>query len=191
MCIPVTSPEMNSYKHLMKGTRPFKILFMAFLGLFCASCGKEDNTGGTASLSVRLHDNPVDADSVLVEIVQVRIHVNDTGWLTLASDTGIYDLLLLQNGIDTLLVPVQQIPAGKISQIRFILGDDNRVVVDSVSYPLALSSQDESGLKLNLHADIQSGQQYTIIVDFDAEQSVMLQGNDTYRLKPVLRATIQ
>ena len=167
------------------------ITALFFSSLLFSSCGKDESRNGTATLSVRLHDSPAAIDSVLVEILEVRVHTNSTGWLTLATVSGIYDLLLLQNGIDTLLVPPQQIGAGTISQIRFILGDDNRVVADSVSYSLALSSQDESGLKLNLHADILAGQQYTIIVDFDAEQSVIQQGNGTYRLKPVLRAAIQ
>jgi len=162
---------------------------LALLSILFFSCTKEERE--TATLSVRLHDAPANIDSVLVEILQVRVHINDTGWLTLATDSGIYDLLLLQNGVDTVIVPPQQIGTGKVSQIRFILGDENRVVVDSVSFPLALSSQDESGLKLNLHADIVAGQQYTIIADFDTEQSIIQQGNGTYRLKPVLRATIR
>lgn len=175
----------------MNRIRFFLTIAGLFFSLLFFSCGKEPGSRDAAMLSVRLHDSPAVMDSVLVEVAEVRIHSNNGGWVSLATQSGIYDLLALQNGIDTLLVPPQQIPAGTISQIRLILGDENRVVADSVSYPLSLSSQDESGLKLNLHADIMAGQQYTVIVDFDAEQSVIQQGNDTYRLKPVLRATIQ
>ena len=173
--------------------KTIKILLSIPLLFACCiftSCDNDEESG-TATLSVRLHDQPAAIDSALVEIIEVRVHVADTGWLTLNTDTGIYDLLLLQNGVDTLLVPPQLLPAGKLSQIRFILGDDNRVVVDSISYPLLLSSQDESGLKLNLHETIQAGQQYVLSVDFDAAQSIIQQGNGSYRLKPVLKATLQ
>jgi hypothetical protein len=99
--------------------------------------------------------------------------------------------LLLQNGIDTLLVISQEIPEGKLSQIRFILGKENTVVVSGISYPLELSSEDESGLKLNIHQDLVDNTSYTISVDFDATESVLENRNGTYKLKPVLRATIQ
>ena len=100
-------------------------------------------------------------------------------------------LLLLQNGVDTLLVPQQQIPEGKLSQIRFILGDNNRVVVSGTSHPLKLSSQDESGLKLNIHQDLVDNSNYTISVDFIASESVLENNDGSYRLRPVLSASIR
>ncbi|MFN8776610.1 MAG: DUF4382 domain-containing protein [Flavobacteriales bacterium] len=106
------------------------------------------------------------------------------------TEAGMYNLLDFQNGLVTLIVPPQQIPIGHISQFRLILGDDNYVVVGGVPFDLALSSQDESGLKLNLHEEINADEDYTIVVDFDASQSVLLQGNGTYRLKPALTATV-
>ena len=49
-------------------------------------------------------------------------------------------------------------------------------------------SQDESGLKLNVHQDLAAGQFYTLVIDFDASLSVVDEGNGSYRLKPVLTA---
>src|SRR5690606_28746613 len=110
---------------------------------------------------------------------------------TLNTQSGMYNLLDFQNGLDTLIAPPQQIPSGQISQIRLILGANNYVVVAGVVHPLELSSQDESGLKLNLHSMIDANVEYLIMVDFDASQSIVVQGNGSYRLKPVLTATIQ
>lgn len=166
-----------------------KYIIILLYCLVLASC--KDKSEKFARLSVRMHDMPINADSVFVEILEVRVHSDEEGWITLNTEAGIYDLLQLQNGVDTLLVPPQQIGTGHISQIRFILGDENTLVIDDVTFPLALSSQDESGLKLNLHADIVEDQDYVITVDFDAEESIILQGNGTYKLKPVLRAEIQ
>ena len=154
------------------------------------SCDK-DEARGTATMSVRLHDLPIEADSVKVEILDVLIHTDEDGWVGLNNTEGIYDLLLLQNGVDTLIVPQQEVPESHVTQIRFILGDDNTIVVDGVSHELELSSQDESGLKLNVHQDLEDGADYTLVVDFDVNQSVILNGNGTYKLKPVLTAEFQ
>jgi hypothetical protein len=160
---------------------------VVFFSLLILSCKKDK---GTASLNVRLHDAPALYDSVKIDIQKVMVHTNVTGWITLNSNAGIYDLLTLQNGVDTLLVPPQDVPESKLSQIRFILGSNNTVVVSGTSYPLELSSQDESGLKLNIHQDLIDNSAYTIVIDFDAAQSIHETGNNTYKLKPVLSASI-
>jgi len=156
----------------------------------CVIACKDKEEGGFATLRVRMHDQAIQYDSVNVEVLQVRVHHDGEGWITLDTEAGMYNLLDFQNGLDTLIVPPQQIPSGHISQFRLILGDDNYVVVGGVAHDLAGSSQDESGLKLNLHEEIDADEDYTIVVDFDASQSVLLQGNGTYRLKPVLTATV-
>ena len=45
----------------------------------------------------------------------------------------------------------------------------------------------QSGLKLNVNKTFESGVKYAILLDFDANQSIVLTGNDTYQLKPVIR----
>ena len=83
------------------------------------------------------------------------------------------------------------VPTGTLSQIRLILGDQNTVTVNSVVYPLSLSSQDESGLKLNVHQELSDDVTYTLVLDFDASQSVINNGNGTYKLKPVITAAFE
>lgn len=179
---PNTTNMKTSNKILLLGSLLLAIVLIS-------SCDKKEK--GFSKLSVRLHDMPVDYDSVKVEIVEVLVHTNEDGWISLPAQTGIYDLLLLQDGIDTLLVPPMSIPSGNLSQIRFILGDENTVVIGGVSHDLSLSSQDESGLKINVHEEFLNNEEYTIIVDFDAAQSVLETGNGTYKLKPVLSADVQ
>ena len=72
-----------------------------------------------------------------------------------------------------------------------ILGSQNTVMVDSVIHPLELSSQDESGLKLNVNQTLVPGGVYNLVIDFDASQSIVLEGNGSYRLKPVLTAAFE
>ncbi len=163
----------------------YLIIIAATVQIFF-SCEKKDDK--FATLSVRLTDAPALYDSVLIEILSVEVHTDVNGWETLATNQGIYNLLQLQNNVDTVLVLSQQIPAGRVNQIRLILGINNRVVVSGISYPLSISSQDETGLKLNIQRILQPNTPYLLVMDFDAEQSIILTGNNTYKLKPVVSA---
>lgn len=165
------------------------LLFVSLFTIVIIACKKEEDQ--FSNLSVRLTDDPAAYDSVIVNIRSVEIHTDASGWQTLSSQAGFYNLLELQNGIDTVLAPNQQVPAGVISQIRLILGEDNRVVESGVSYPLELSSQDKSGLKLNIHQELLPNTTYVLELDFDAAQSINQTGNSTYKLKPVIRATFR
>ena len=65
----------------------------------------------------------------------VRPNVKDLVWDTLNFTAGVYDLLKLRNGVDTLL-STTTIPKGAVRLLRIDLGTQNSIVVDSVSYPL-------------------------------------------------------
>ena len=117
-----------------------------------------------------------------------RVDLGDDGWQTLPVNAGIYNLLEFTNGMDTLLSSVE-LPAGKVSQLRLILGSANSIVVDGASLPLPLEtpSAQTSGLKFNIHADLVEGVEYKLWIDFDAARSVVVTGSNSYKLKPVIR----
>ena len=75
--------------------------------------------------------------------------------------------------------------------MRLILGQNNYAVeiIDSVAvqHPLLLSSQDETGLKVNLNSEILANQTIVVTLDFDAGNSIIEQGTGEYRLKPVIK----
>ena len=179
------SPDLKVILRQSKRIMKYFFSFVVILSVLLA-CNKDDDKFST--LSIRLTDAPGPYDSVFVEILNVEVHTDVNGWEVLATQQGIYNLLELQNNVDTILVQSQQIPAGKISQIRLILGTRNRVVVSGVSHPLSISSQDETGLKLNIHHVLQPNTPYLLVMDFDAMESVHETGNNTYKLKPVVRA---
>jgi hypothetical protein len=158
---------------------------LAVLAFFIASCSSEN----TARLEVRLTDSPGDYEEVNIDIqaVQVNASEGNAGWVSLDIEEGVYDILELTNGIDTLLGAIE-LPAGKIEQIRLVLGSNNSVKVDGETYSLSTPSGQQSGLKLNLHADLVEGITYKILLDFDAARSIVARGNGTYSLKPVIRA---
>jgi hypothetical protein len=168
----------------MKPAANLVTLSIISTAFFLAMCEKEPGTG---YMSVRMVDAPIDFDEVNVEIEQVQVHYNNGGgWINLATNSGVYNLLDLQNGISAALVTGEELPVGNVQQMRIILGDDNTVMVDSIYFPLELSSQDETGLKMNLNTTIGASDSVEVVFDFDAEKSIVIQGDGSFRLKPVL-----
>lgn len=159
------------------------------LAVFFA-CNKQGD--GTGRMTVKMKDVPIEYDSVLVDVQRVEVHytnnnTGNSGWVTLNTEAGIYDLLELQNGVTAMLSDSVLLPVGQISQMRVILGSQNTVVVDGASFPLLLSSQDETGLKFNLNTTISDDDIVEVLIDFDAAQSIVIEGNGSFRLKPVIK----
>lgn len=154
-----------------------------------SSCSNDDAT--TSRFEVRLTDAPADYAKVLVDIQGVEYNVsgNDAEWKSLPlSRAGVYNLLDFRNGVDTMLAGAE-IAAGKISQIRLILGQNNTLVMkNGETVSMKVPSGSESGLKLNLHAELKAGIAYVLTIDFDAAKSIVSEGNGKYSLKPCLRA---
>ena len=153
--------------------------------LLLNACKKDDDEG-TSTVNVSLKDAPGDYQQVNVEVTGVEIHTTSDGWKYISVPDSVYDLLLLTDTNGTFLGS-GPIPASKITQVRLILGTENSVMIDSAMHPLSLSSQDETGLKVDLNQDLVNGGVYTLILDFEADQSVVSLGNGNYKLKPVLK----
>lgn len=172
-------------KDTMKIFTPcFASLCLAAVFLF--SCNKEsDNSNST--LHVRLTDAPAVYSQINIDIREVRVRLRDdsTSWTNLGTNAGIYNLLNFQNGVDTILA-TGVIPLGNVKEVRFILGPNNTIVDNGATYPLMLSSQDESGLKIKLNKQISASIE-TMLIDFDAAQSIIREVNGSFRLKPVLK----
>ncbi len=159
------------------------------------SCSKNESnnstsTSGQTDFSIYLSDDPSVYDAVNIDIESVEVHYSDDnsdGWHTIQMiHPGVYNLLRLANGKDTLLA-TQRIASKKITQMRFILGDNNTVVVNGVTYPLKTPSAQESGLKFDVDVTLTAGIEYKIWTDFDAQRSIVVTGNNQYMLKPVIR----
>lgn len=154
--------------------------------LALSSCRKDDDNKG--NIRVRLTDAPAAFQQVNVEIVKVRVHMEGGSWIDLPTNSGVYDLLTLQNGIDTTIVNSSaQLPAGKITQMRLVLGSSNTVMADSVLYPLTVPSGSESGVKLVGDMEVHQNQTLNVLLDFVASESVVENGNNSWHLKPVIR----
>lgn len=108
-----------------------------------------------------------------------------------AVNLGIIDLFQLRNGVMLPLLDAN-IPSGVlVKQIRLILKSTGNSLtkIDDSSCELKTPSAQHTGIKLILNKPVsfESGYTYSIVVDFDAEKSVVLQGNGGCLLKPVLK----
>ncbi|HQU74423.1 MAG: DUF4382 domain-containing protein [Calditrichaeota bacterium] len=166
---------------------PF-LLSLIFAGLMAGCNQQEEPLGGapeTATLNLLLTDAPGDYDAILITFSQISANL-DSNWITFLDTPRTVDLLAWQNG-RTLLVGSEDIPAGRLHQVRLLV-DSARVVVDGVSYNLEVPSGAQTGLKLNVQSDIPADAIYELVLDFDAGRSVLRTGNGRYKLKPVIRA---
>jgi hypothetical protein len=154
----------------------------------CGKRGNQDPVDQKASVRMHLTDGPASYDAVYIDIQQVEVTMEGSAAVVLTPiHPGVYNLLDFKNDMDTLLVAAE-VPAGKISQIRLILGANNSVVVDGITHALNTPSAQESGLKLNIHETFMAGGSYEMWIDFDAGKSIVETGNGKYNLKPVVRA---
>ena len=177
------------------------------------SVNNDNVPAGMNKVSIYLTDGPTDYQNVFIDIQQIAIKLdtcahnddddhNHPGcdddhdslavgsceiWDTLAINPGVYDLMTLRNGLDTLLAS-GFILNGKIERIKITLGTNNSVVVDSVSYPLHLLNG-QNYVYVNIrreHLDYISSNSLRFYLDFDLERSIRYM-NGQYWLKPVLR----
>ena len=160
------------------------------------SCSKRETItqNGKSQLEVYLTDDPANYEQVVIDVKDVKINYsNDTanGWKRLSQvNASTYDILRLVNDKDTILGKTD-LDSGRIEQIRLILGSNNFVKIGGQTYSLETPSAQQSGLKINLHQEVNPGVLYKLLLDFDASRSIVKTGNGKYILKPVIRATMQ
>jgi hypothetical protein len=167
----------------MKKVFHFFIICTGVAVLF-TSCTKENTL---TKLNIKLTDAPGDYSQVNIDLkeVQVNFRNDSTGWETLPTFAGVYDLLKLQNGIDTLIASTT-IPSSMLTEIRLVLGKNNTVKVGDSLFALNIPSGESSGLKIKVDKKLY-GTLETVIVDFDAALSIHETGTGEYILKPVIR----
>jgi len=158
--------------------------------IFSCSDSTSPDPGGQGQIKISMVDSPAGYNEVNIVVIRVEVHEADAesndGWFVINNNTATYDLLLLRNGASVVLGN-HSLNAGHYTQIRLIIGTGSNVVVDGVTYPLEIPSGEQSGVKLNHQFEIQPGLLYELLLDFDAERSIVLTGNGQYKLKPVIR----
>lgn len=185
----------------------------AFIMTACNKSSSADTTSSVAKqeLSLYLTDAPGLFDQVLIDIRSVKVLVDtsadtrkhdstnwdrmgandlkkDTSfvWETLNIKPGVYDILKLRNGADTLLAATG-ITKGAIRLIKFEIGTNNSLVKDSVTYPVTLPTNALNYILIKLEGheceEFLPGKT-RLWLDFDVSRSIVSDGNH-FILRPV------
>jgi hypothetical protein len=191
------------------------VMIVATGAIIFYACSKEksDNNStvpaGKQELNLYLTDGPTDYfDKVLIDIKSVKVLIDTCDrtrrrrddwdstkkcniWDSLSIAPGVYDLLTLRNGVDTLLGS-GTVADGSIRKIVITLGTNNSIVKDSVSYPLnLLNNQSAITIKLYGHEwDNFSNGRYRLWLDFDCGRSILHLRNNEFFLTPFIRAFV-
>ena len=178
----------------------FSITLFTLLLIGCSEDRNSNTLQGNSKITVKLMDAPGDFEHVYIDVVDVLVKFNDdenedseNEWQSLeAINTGVYDLLELTGGVNVILADDYVLPSGTLDQIRLVLGDDNSIVIDGVTSPLMTPSAQQSGLKVQVNEELLPNFEYTFLLDFNADESIVIAGNSgNIILKPVIRASAE
>lgn len=142
------------------------------------------------SLTVSLKNGPTQYEEVNVEITGVEIYVegiHNPGWFRLSTNSGVYNLLLLQQS-SVLLAQAAKVPAARVSQVRITFGSNNTVRTDNQVYSLRMPLRPgERSYSVLVAAgyDIQANSPLNILIDMDTERSVIQQSKGGLVFEPV------
>lgn len=183
-----------SLKYFLSKWIPATIAVSLFIAIISCS-DTSDSSSENGKLRILLTDAPACYAEVNVYIEKVKIHYAETdssdslsAWVELNTNNGYYNLLELRDS-NTVAIVDDIVPAGKITQIRLMLADSNYVVTDNAdTFKLRIPSGIQSGYKIVFCDSIASTDLTSILIDFDAEKSIIQKGNGEYQLKPVLKA---
>jgi len=168
----------------------FKRTICLLAGLLFLGCGDEGPIGSnqTGTLRVHLTDAPGAYEAVNITFSEVSAHI-DNDWITVQDDPQVIDLLEWNSG-KSIVLGTAEVPAGNYTQIRLII-DDAEVVLDGQTHPMTVPSGAQSGLKLLSNFEVIAGSTYELVIDFDAQRSVVSTGPpqnpNRFLLKPTVR----
>jgi len=171
-------------------------LLVGAMFIFMVSCfsEREPTVDGNARIEVYLIDAPADYQEVWVEVLGVEFLPHGAGensneWIMMDYEAEDQRINLLElTGGNSLLLGKIEVPAGVISQLRMILGDNNYLVKDGNQIPLTTPSAQQSGLKVTIDRTLSTGATHEVVIDFDVKTSIVRAGQSgQYILAPRLR----
>lgn len=183
----------------MKYKFQLSLLTVLIVSVLMYSCQKEVSGNSTdpnkphpVSIYLTDHQTPV-FDSVFIDIRGLQVKLEDDslpngGWVSLAINPGVYNILRFRNGLDTLF-GTGTLPNARVHKVKLVLGTQNSVMKDGQSIPLRVKDEDREVIA-NLDAsnfEISNGQ-VLFWIDFDAGNSIQVDNsgsgnNNGYRLK--------
>jgi hypothetical protein len=171
------------------------LLLVSCLIALGAGCNlTSDAKNGT--LEIRVTDAPPEYDIATIDITFSKVEVHtagdgeeNDGWIDITIVDGQFDLLQLQAADLEALLAAEEVTSGKYTQLR--------VIVDTITVTLNVDGEPPeivlpSGeLKFNQPFEVTAEDTTTILLDFDAAESLVSTGAGKLIFQPVVQLTIQ
>jgi len=113
-------------------------------------------------------------------------------WVTLINwDNGLpVDLIELEG--QTMLLSTNELGVGTYTQLRVFLMGEASITIEGEEEPeitenLIIPSSAQTGIKLTHPFEIIEGQTTELTLDFDAQESIFINGNGEYRMQPTIK----
>lgn len=174
-------------RHTMRCTT--RLLGLLLPLIFWSGCGNNPiKATQTGRLRVGLTDAPAAFKAVNVTFTEISVN-RDGNWSMVTSGQSTTVNLLEWNNGKTLLVGTADVPAGHYSQVRLLVQNAEVVTMDGQAHQVTIPSGDQTGLKLVSSFDVTEGSTYDVVLDFDAQRSIVATGSGKFMLKPTIRVT--
>lgn len=181
----------------MKTFRKISLLALTIpaFALTLSSCEpKEDETSMQGNnFKVRMTDSPADFEGLDVEIAEVEVYSETTGWVDLSSESQFVDVLSLTNGTEAEIGFASNLQAAHYTQLRITFGSENSLSVMGSAdlggisglLNLELAMRDSHQVVIEIDEEVNAQNSADILLDFNVAASVIQYGND-YVLDPVM-----
>jgi hypothetical protein len=179
---------------MLKNMRAARWLSAALLccGLAAAGCGSggSGSSGGVGTMSVHMSDAPNGMKHVWVTFARVEAS-GPEGWKTLSSTETTVDLTTLV--VSDMQLASAQLPAGHYNQVRLLVTKVECEDESGTHYQVTVPSGYQTGIKLNVNADVPPNAVTELLLDFNVDRSVHATppGSTNYSLKPVIPAVVK
>lgn len=176
---------------MKKATSLLIIVLFGAIIFSVSSCKKNDGDPGQIEI-VLVADTSAPYQKVSVDVQKISIHLvtisGHASWIDLPTNKNIYDLLQYSNGNYATLVNPVSSKSGKITQVRFIIGNGNTLKKNNITYNLSLPLGKETGITLSNDLKVIPDEKLCIVLDFNPKESVINISGNNYQLVPVIKA---
>ncbi len=161
-------------------------LILSIILVLVSAC--TPTTSPTGVVEVRATDAPAEGVSnILVTAGNIQIHRADApedSWITVVSQEKTFDLVAIQGA--EVFLGSENVSSGNYTQIRL---DVTKVIVtlNGVNITAKLPSDK---LKVVGTWEVKAGEKTILTLDFQADTFVVMTGNDTVQVKPVIKLDV-